>query len=131
MYRERVTLSDTAISRALNARHKQTCRHEWYLIDFGRGIGPLLREMEQGDYWTEFSVVRMLIRDDGFARELAQMQHPRQVWHALMGAGEKSPEDMHGLLGGWWGAGPDREPFADWWAANEERVRQLASGSRP
>jgi len=124
-YYQRVTLSDTAISRPFNSPRKQKCRHEWDLIRWGRGSWR-----EAADGGTRCHVLRMLIRDDAFARELAAMPHARQVWHAIMIAGDKSPRQADALVGDWWLAGPDHEPFARWWATNEKRVNQLASGSR-
>ena len=124
-YHTRTTLGDTAISRVLNSRRKQKCRHGWYLIRWGRSS---LRERADGG--TRFYIVNMLIRDDDFARELAAMPNARQVWHAIMEAGDKSPKDMEALIGEWWLTGLDRQPFAQWWAANEARVRRLGSADR-
>jgi hypothetical protein len=47
-----------------------------------------------------------------------------------MMAGEESPREMDSLIGDRWWERSDHEPFAQWWAANEKRVNQLASGSR-
>jgi hypothetical protein len=58
------------------------------------------------------------------------MAHARRVWYAIMEAGHKSPEEMESLMGQWYGTGPDRQPFAQWWAANEARVKRLGSAGR-
>ena len=124
-YETRSTLGDTAISRALKPGRNQKCHHEWYLIRWGAmSLG------EAADGGTQFRTVKMLIRDDDFARELAAMANARQIWHAIMEAGDKSPEEMESLMGEWYWTGPDREPFAEWWAANAARVKRLGLASR-
>ena len=124
-YFRRITLEDTALSRALNPGRKQGCRHVWYRIHYGVSC-----RWGTADGWTRFLEIHGLTHDEGFARQLAAMPHARQVWHAIIVAGEKSPREIHSLIDGWRDEGPDRPPFAQWWAANEKRVRQLGSGSR-
>jgi len=127
-----VTVADTAISRALNAHYKPRCRHEWYLLTFGSESGGFLRASEQADGGTPFRTLKMLVRDDTFARELAKMPNAREVWHTIMQAGGNAPERMDDLLGNWWWTGPGRKPFPQWWAHSENRVKELAAhaGSR-
>ena len=126
-YRQRVTLRDTAVSRALKAGDRQECRHEWGLTRFGRGDGSLLGWSEIADGGSMVSVVRELLDDAAFARELAGMPRPREVWWTIWKANQTSPQEMNAMLGDWWGEGTDRQPFAQWWANNEGRVRELGS----
>jgi hypothetical protein len=129
-YRQRVTVSDTAVSRALKARDRQGCRHEWALTQFGKGWGSLLGWSGIADGGSMFSMLRLMLDDDAFARELAQMPHAREVWGELWKADQVSPQPMTALLGDWWLEGASRQPFAHWWANNEGRVRELGSDGR-
>jgi hypothetical protein len=126
-YRRKITVSDTAVFRALNSSRGRVCQHDWYLTSFGSGRGSLLGLMEQADGGTEFLVLRQLVWDAVFARDLARTAQPGETWRALCDAGRASPREMNALLGGWY-EDPQRQPFAQWWARHQEQVRELGMG---
>jgi hypothetical protein len=129
-YHEDAAVRETPVSRALTAREKQSCRHQWYLTRFARSGGSLFEWKWHADGGMAFSAMRMMLDDESFAHELDGMPHPREVWETLSQAEQTSQEQTEALVGDWYFfEGPHRQPFAQWWASNEKRVRQLGSGS--
>lgn len=127
VYRRSATIEETAVSRALTVAEKQPCHHRWYLVRWTVSSGSLLRLGMIGEGGEMFSPVRELLADDDFARDLVGMSSPRQVWHLLCRAHQASPKETNRMVGDWWFEGMDREPFAEWWAHNEGRLKQLGA----
>jgi hypothetical protein len=122
-YDESATVKNTVISRALNSHQDRHCVHEWYLV---RSAAGSRREIAHGGKGT---MLPLLLIDDEFAGELAEMPHPPEVWHAIISAGDSSPKEIDRLLGDWWPGGEDQPPFAEWWQDNEERIKQLGASA--
>jgi hypothetical protein len=127
-YRTHIRLSETAVSRALDANHHHSCRHEWYQLSFGANSGTLWGWREAADGGTQFFGVKTLLLSDAFARGLAKTPDPPATWEALLAAGEAAPKEMNLLVEEWFGA---EDPFEHWWMRNEKRVKQLGRGQAP
>jgi hypothetical protein len=126
-YYSKTTFKDTAVSRALKARQPQKCRHEWFMTHEGFGNGPLLCGSSHADGGPRFSSVKLLIEDDAFARDLAKMPNPQQVWHTILNAGQHSPEQMDSIIDYMEEGELGLLPFPQWWKRNGKLIKQLSS----
>jgi hypothetical protein len=120
-YHLQITFKDTAVSRALKAHQLQKCHHYWFMTHEGFGHGPLLGWSSHADAGARFLSVKLLIRDDAFAKDLAKLPNPQQVWHTILKAGEHSPEQMDSIIDY-----TAMEPFPQWWKRNEKLIKQLS-----
>jgi hypothetical protein len=125
-YYSKTTFKDTAVSRALKARQPQKCHHDWFMLHAGFGNGALLGWSSHADDWTDFPSLKLLIRDDAFAQDLAKMPNPQQVWHTILKAGEHSPKEMDSIIGYMEEGGLGLLPFPQWWKRNEKLIKQLS-----
>jgi hypothetical protein len=126
-YHLQITFKDTAVSRALKAHQLQKCHHDWFMIHEGSGAGSLLDWRFHADGGPRFSSVKLLIRDDAFAKDLAKMPNPQQVWHTILKAGEHSPEQMDSIIDYMEEGELGLLPFPQWWKRNEKLIKQLSS----
>jgi hypothetical protein len=113
---------ETAVSRALGLAG--ACDHTWYRVWWAGGSDPLLRPVEMTDVGTRFPIIELLLVDDSFAEELADMPDPQQVWFDLLTAAEASPERVDAMVTVWWQSGGERQPFAEWWEENKDTLRE-------
>jgi len=119
LYDETVTTVGTAVSEALD--RSGACEHDWFPVRFAATSGSALRAKEMAHGGTRFRIIHLLLIDDSFAEELADMPDPPQVWFDLLAAAEASPEQVDARVGAWWEE-PDREPFAEWWHGNSSTL---------
>jgi hypothetical protein len=130
-YHEANTIRETALSRALSANATSPCRHEWHVLHCGVSSGSLVKWREQADRGNFSSLIWLMLEDEDFARQLGQMPDAQAVWEALFAAQQAAPEEADRLFVRLRLHRPDRASFAEWWAENEARVRQLGGNSGP
>jgi hypothetical protein len=122
-YRNTRRFEDTAVSTALQATN---CSHTWLLYRFGRGSGHLFRGWQvHADGGSRAYMIPFLLKDQGFASDLAAMPRASMVWSNLFVAVDTS-RDLNDSLSTWWQEGSDRGSFSNWW----DRVSHTGAGRR-
>lgn len=114
VYRCRVTLEDSAISRAIKMKN---CQHSWFLYRYGHNFKrPLFGGGAFVDGGSPSSTLQLLLIDEGFAQELSRMEKPSESWAALVSA-LNSSRAFDEAFSSWW-MDSDHVGFSAWAATN-------------
>ena len=114
VYRRRVTLEDSAISRAIKVKN---CQHSWLLYRYGHNFKrPLFGGGAFVDGGSPSSTLQLLLIDEGFAQELSKMENPSKSWAALVSA-LNSSRAVDEAFASWW-MDSDHVGFAAWAVSN-------------
>jgi len=114
VYRHRVTLEDSAISRAIKVKN---CQHSWFLYRYGHNFKrPLFGGGAFVDGGSPSNMLQLLLIDEGFARELSRMEKPSDSWAALVSA-LNSSRAFDKDFASWWEES-DHVGFSVWAATN-------------
>jgi hypothetical protein len=119
-YRDQVTTEGTLISQALKVKN---CPHpSWFLYRWSYDSGTVLGG------WSSFfdgssrsTTLQLLLLDDQFATNLAQMKQPSAVLKDLL-IGLDNSRKLDDSLSDWW-QDPDHAPFSNWWNTNRQLIR--------
>lgn len=83
VYRHRLSIEGTAVSRAISAKK---CRHNWLLYRYGYSRKRPFFSGSFVDGGSPSSSLQSLLADAEFAKELSQMQNPSKTWTSLVSA---------------------------------------------
>lgn len=114
VYRRRVTLEDSAISRAIKVK---SCQHTWLLYRYGHNFKrPLFGGGAFVDGGSPSSTLQLLLIDEAFAQELSRVKSPSESWAALVTA-LNSSRAFDEEFASWWQES-DHVGFSVWAATN-------------
>lgn len=113
VYHHQVSLEETAVSRAINAKN---CPHNWLLYRYGHSLKRPFYSGFFADGGSPSSNLQTLLVDRDFARELSRMQNPSKSWASLVSA-LNSNRAFDGVFASWW-QDSDHVSFSVWAATN-------------
>lgn len=114
VYRRRVALEDSAISRAIKVK---SCQHSWLLYRYGHNFKrPLFGGGAFVDGGSPSSTLQLLLIDEGFAQELSRTENASESWAAVV-SGLNSSRAFDKAFASWW-MDSDHVGFAAWAATN-------------
>jgi len=117
VYRRRVTLEDSAISRAIKVKN---CQHSWLLYRYGHNFKrPFFGASVDGG--SPSSTLQLVLIDDAFAQELSRLENPSESWAALVSA-LNSSRAFDEEFASWWQES-DHVGFSVWAATNGLSVK--------
>jgi hypothetical protein len=112
-YRRKVTLEDSAVSRALKVTN---CQHIWFRYRFGHDVIRPLGGGVYADGGSPSMNLPTLLVDDSFSQELGHMENASKAWGSLVTA-LNSNRQFDESFSEWWG-NSDRVSFSTWAATN-------------
>jgi hypothetical protein len=113
IYRHRISIEETAVSRAISAK---SCPHSWLLYRYAYSRK---RPFSSGSFvhgGSPSSCLQALLIDDEFAQQLSQMPNPSKVWASLVSAlnSNRAFDDAFSS----WSQDSDHVSFSAWAATN-------------
>jgi len=113
VYHHRVSVEESAVSRAINAKN---CPNSWLLYRYGHSLQRPFSSGFFADGGSPSSSLQALLADREFAQELSQMQNPSNTWASLVSA-LNSNRALDEAFATWW-RDSDHVSFSAWAATN-------------